>query len=261
MRVLDGKRYLEPDDVLKMIGDEFTAKDMISFLESGDLEGIRDGSSWLVEEGDLAPFIRKFKDSNAFYLGYRNIDLKDFRLRGRVLDIGGGGEGVIGQLAGESAIAIDKLKSELEEASECKCIKIVMDATEMGFIDGTFDTVTAFFSFMYMPPDDIIKVLREAYRVLKDRGELHIWDMSIPKRFREDKEYYVILLLIDIGKDIIRTGYGTRWNRTQDSQMLLSMAAEEGFKIMESLEDGDVFHIRLEKTANKDKNVKSKMSD
>ncbi len=36
--------------------------------------------------------------------------------RGRVIDIGGGGEGVIAQLGGAAVVAIDKLVSEINEA-------------------------------------------------------------------------------------------------------------------------------------------------
>jgi len=45
------------------------------------------------------------------------------------LDIGGGGEGVIGQMKGKQVIAIDPNRRELEEAADGP-LKIVMDARE-----------------------------------------------------------------------------------------------------------------------------------
>ena len=44
------------------------------------------------------------------------LDLQDFPSQGWVLDIGGGGEGVIGRLKGSAVVAIDLYKQELEEA-------------------------------------------------------------------------------------------------------------------------------------------------
>jgi ubiquinone/menaquinone biosynthesis C-methylase UbiE len=72
-------------------------------------------------------------------------------MEGRILDNGGGGEGVIGQLKGEIVVAIDLKKSELEsgiKSGDTKSLKIIMDATNMKFIDNSFKTVTAFFSMM-----------------------------------------------------------------------------------------------------------------
>ena len=68
--------------------------------------------------------------------------------KGMILDIGGGGEGVIGKLMGEKVIAIDFKKEELLEAAEGP-LKIIMDARELKFLNESFQTVTAFFSFMY----------------------------------------------------------------------------------------------------------------
>lgn len=67
----------------------------------------------------------------------------------RILDIGGGGEGIIGLLYGSKVVAIDQRKKELEEAPEGP-LKIVMDARELNFLDNSFDAVTSFFTLMYV---------------------------------------------------------------------------------------------------------------
>jgi len=68
--------------------------------------------------------------------------------QGFVLDIGGGGEGVIGGLAPNRVVAIDRLASELEEArkSGCRCLMATMDASNLQFLNESFDAATAFFS-------------------------------------------------------------------------------------------------------------------
>ncbi len=51
-----------------------------------------------------------------FYFEKQEVIVNDFDFPGYILDIGGGGEGVIGKLKGEQVIAIDPNKRELEEA-------------------------------------------------------------------------------------------------------------------------------------------------
>ena len=72
---------------------------------------------------------------------------------GWVLDIGGGGEGIIGILKGNQVIAIDHRKRELEETTN-EALKIVMDARELKFLDESFWTATAFFTFLYVHWED-----------------------------------------------------------------------------------------------------------
>jgi len=247
MKKIDGKDYLEPYDVMERLGDRFGLDEIVEFIDSGELKGSKDENTWLISEREMESFVKKYVESDIYYLGIRKIDLSDLRLKGRVLDIGGGGEGVIGQLAGDRVIAIDKLKSELDEATECDCVKVVMDATEMGFTDRVFDTATAFFSLMYMKREDVIKVLRESYRVLKEDGEMHIWDLKIPENDAGDKKVYAILLKVDIGDKIIETGYGTSWNKVQDIEQISSIALESGFEAIERKGDGDTFYLRLRK--------------
>ena len=55
-------------------------------------------------------------------------------LQGKILDIGGGGEGIIGRLYGPQVIAIDYRQDELDEAP-ASCEKRLMDATALDFAD------------------------------------------------------------------------------------------------------------------------------
>ena len=48
------------------------------------------------------------------FLDLHKIDLSNIELKGRILDIGGGGEGIIGQLKGKQVVAIDRRESELK---------------------------------------------------------------------------------------------------------------------------------------------------
>lgn len=186
-------------------------------------------------------------DERLFYIEKQNIDLNGVDLNGRILDIGGGGEGIIGQLKGEQVIAIDKRKDELEEAKDSKNIKLVMDGKDLKFIDKTFDTTTVFFTMMYMPKADHKVVLEEIHRVLKDNGEVVIWDLVIPDRKENEKDIYVVPLAINIGDKTIETGYGAMWKKQQDLKYYLELIETVGFEISESKDYGDTFFIRAKK--------------
>ena len=118
-------------------------------------------------------------------IGRTNIDISKTELNGRILDIGGGGEGIIGQFKGAQVVAIDLKASELREAADGDYLKIIMDAKDLKFLNDYFDTVTAFFSLMYVPPSDREKIFQEVHRVLKKGGEFIIWDLKIPKKKRQ----------------------------------------------------------------------------
>jgi len=78
------------------------------------------------------------------------------------LDIGGGGEGIIGKLNGGQVIAIDISKEELQETRN-EAVKVLMDATKLGFIPKSCDVSTAFFTFMYIPNHMHLEIFREVY--------------------------------------------------------------------------------------------------
>jgi ubiquinone/menaquinone biosynthesis C-methylase UbiE len=69
---------------------------------------------------------------------------------GLILDVGGGGEGIIGRLNGEQVVVIDTREGELMETHN-EALKVVMDAADLKFLPKSFDVCTAFFSLMYIP--------------------------------------------------------------------------------------------------------------
>jgi ubiquinone/menaquinone biosynthesis C-methylase UbiE len=174
------------------------------------------------------------------------LEVKDFGSDGLILDIGGGGEGVIGRLKGRQVVAIDLYQDELDEAPDGPQ-KIVMDARKLTFPDGNFDTATAFFSMMYMKTrSDHEKVLREAWRVLKPGGRFYLWDVDISKYSATKKEAYFVPLHYQVGGFKNRTGYGVKWpDQIRDEAYYIELAGEAGFQHLETERKRHVFFLKF----------------
>lgn len=165
----------------------------------------------------------------------------DFQAAGYVLDIGGGGEGIIGQMKPRQVIAIDLSKRELEDAPAGP-LKIVMDATDLKFLDRSFDTATAFFSLMYMRPEIQQKVFAEVYRVLAPEGRWLIWDAIIPTALESDTRGPVFRFRFQLPGTVVQTGYGTLWPAApMNLDYYKRLAREAGFEIVRAEQQPGVF--------------------
>jgi SAM-dependent methyltransferase len=137
------------------------------------------------------------------------VPVEDFLAKAPILDIGGGGWGVIGQLKGQQVVAIDISDKELREAPPGPFVKIIMDARRLQFLDNAFPTATVFFTFMFMAPADHEQVFRELRRVLVPGGRLLIWDAVLPKLADARKKYASIPITFKLPGKEINAGYGT----------------------------------------------------
>ncbi len=178
----------------------------------------------------------------------QRIKLKDFICKDDfILDIGGGGEGVIGKLKGKRVISIDRQKRELEETND-ESLKILMDATDLKFLDKSFYTVTSFFTLLYIPDEKKLnKIFSEIYRVLKSQGEFLIWDVNFNIPENTSKEQIATYLKVDMPDGtLVNTGYGTRMH-AQDISDFLELAKQHNFHVIEKESWDKVFFIRLKK--------------
>ncbi len=166
-----------------------------------------------------------------------NVIVEDFPARGLILDIGGGGEGVIGQLKRQQVVAIDLIKRELEDAPGKPLLRIVMDARDLKFLDDDFSTATVFFTFMYIAAADHEQV-----------GRLLVWDVIFPKRVDEKKDVAMFPLKIKLPEKEINTGYGVKWpENEQGMDHYITLAKKAGFEVITQKEQEGWFFLELMK--------------
>lgn len=189
----------------------------------------------------------EISEDRLFYFEKQEVIVNDFDSPGYILDIGGGGEGVIGKLKGEQVIAIDPSKRELEEAPAGP-LKIIMDARDLQFLDDTFGTATSFFTLMYIKGPDHEKVFSEVFRVLKSGGLFLIWDAIIPQRLDEDKDLAVFPLSVKLPNEEIDAAYGVLWpEEEQGLSYNVRLAESAGFDVVAQRESDRVFFLKLRK--------------
>ncbi len=175
------------------------------------------------------------------------VAVADFPAEGLILDIGGGGEGVIGQLKGRQVVAIDLIKQELEDAPGGPLLKIVMDARALGFLDGVFDTATVFFTFMYIMPADHAKVFAELHRVLRPGARLLVWDPVFPDKAAPDKPKIMYPLHVRLPGKEIDTGYGVGIREGQGADHFVELAKAAGFELVTRKDEAGWFHLEFRK--------------
>jgi ubiquinone/menaquinone biosynthesis C-methylase UbiE len=245
MKEIDNVKYYNIDEIFEDVFHEKIKRDeIIEFFESGKLKGNLIDNEWYADENAINDCV---KNVISYNVGVHKVDLSKVILKGRILDIGGGGQGIIGQFKGENVVAIDPNKDELEESPSKDDLKIVMDAKDLKFLDNTFDTATSFFTLMYIPNEDYLTIFQEIYRILKRNGEFVIWDAVIPNKGDDDRKLLFIRLEVIMGDKKDETGYGVLWNKELNVDYLSNMGRKTGFEILESKEEKNTFFLRLRK--------------
>lgn len=172
------------------------------------------------------------------------INLKK-ELCGTILDIGGGGEGVIGRIYTSQVIAVDNCQAELDDAPG-GFEKRLMDADDLCFPDASFDHVTAFYSFLFIEKDLHEQVIWEAVRVLRPGGLLHIWDTNVLTAYPQP---FMVELDIDAAGVPIHTTYGVVKNdAAQDSGCFIRLCRKAGLVLVKKEKKHGQFALCFEKT-------------
>jgi len=172
------------------------------------------------------------------------VEMTPVEAEGFILDIGGGGEGIIGRLNGRDVVAIDLSIRELEE-TENESLKLVMDAADLKFLPSSFAATTSFFTLLYVDREKQEKVFSEVHRVLEEGGRFLIWDVAIPETV-EGKSFFLVRLEITLPDEKVDSGYGVPLVH-QDIEHFKGLARKTGFRVADEWRSGKLFHIELVK--------------
>ncbi len=187
------------------------------------------------------------REKRRYWFEPQEVTVPDFPAEGYVLDLGGGGEGIIGLLKPKQVIAIDLLKRELEEAPAGP-LKIIMDARDLKFLDGTFMTATSFFTLMFIKGADHPQVFKEVHRVLAPGGRFLVWDIVVPERIDPAKDLAVFRLRVHLPGREVNTGYGMFWpEKAQGIPYYRALAERTGFRVAREEQVGRTFYMELQK--------------
>ena len=161
-------------------------------------------------------------------------------LRGRILDVGGGGECMMGRVYGAQTVAIDIDAQELAEAPDV-CEKRVMDARSLDFPDGCFDHVTAFYALLYMDAEGQRRAIAEAARVLRTGGSLCIWDTETA----DGEPPYLAELDVDAAGQTIHVTYGViKDDAGQTMERTVRLCEEAGLHVVQAERMEKQFFVR-----------------
>lgn len=159
-------------------------------------------------------------------------------MQGNILDVGGGGEGIISALYRERVTAIDIRKDELHEVPY-PSRKLVMDASSMEFEEESFDHVCAFYSMMFVSKKKHLKVLSEVFRVLKSGGSFYLWDVNIDRAYPE-----AFLVSLDVHTTVgnFTPTYGIiEEDAVQSANLFKEFCRSLGFRLVEESEQEEHF--------------------
>ena len=222
----DAKLYVEADDIKK------AGKKLHQAIQIAN----KIGNEELVRQ--IWEFIEDFSYSTKT----QSIELSPIETGGLILDIGGGGEGIIGKLNGRQVIAIDTSEKELRETQN-EALKVVMDATDLKFLPESFGVCTSFFSLMYIPNDKHLKVFRAVYRVLKKDGKFLIWDTRIPEK-HGDYRAFMVRLKVRLPNEEVEAGYGVRW-KPQNIDYFKELAQKAKFEVVNEWRKDEIFYLEM----------------
>ncbi|MFW9961755.1 MAG: class I SAM-dependent methyltransferase [Candidatus Thorarchaeota archaeon] len=174
------------------------------------------------------------EDPSTFMVPPQDIVLPQISTEGLVLDIGGGGEGLVSRIAGNNVCAVDYRISEIREAQihNPPANWFAADGRALPFQDSTFDIATLWFSLGYMNEWSTKEaVLTEVLRTLKNEGKVLIMASRID--CKEQRLVFSAHFTLPDGT-VSKTGYGVRGNQNQILDTIDTLVREVGFKNIQS---------------------------
>jgi ubiquinone/menaquinone biosynthesis C-methylase UbiE len=155
---------------------------------------------------------------------------------GRVLDIGGGGEGLVSRIAESRACVVDLSMNKIREAQmyEADAEWFACDGRSLCFQAEAFDTATLWFSLSYLH-DRYQKqlIIREIHRVLRSTGKVSILAILLDESC-EALTFRGQLRFPD--GYVSQMSYRVRGDQLQNCDAVREMLTKDGFEVVTSTE-------------------------
>jgi ubiquinone/menaquinone biosynthesis C-methylase UbiE len=168
----------------------------------------------------------------------QTIHLDDLPKGRLILDIGGGGEGLVSRIGGKCVCAVDYRMSEILEAKihGPPANWFAADARSLPFRDRSFDMVTLWFSLEYMAGRTTKeRIFTESFGALKRGGDLSIYAGRID--CKKERFIFNALFILPDGT-VSKVGYGVQGNQGQTIDSVCSLLKKVGFDGLQ-IEDND----------------------
>ncbi|UCH05640.1 MAG: class I SAM-dependent methyltransferase [Candidatus Thorarchaeota archaeon] len=186
------------------------------------------------------------EDSSSFETPVQEIRLSSLPFDGLIVDIGGGGEGLLSRLEKGRVCVVDIKLNKIREAQiyGAPAQWAVSDGRHLCFRTGSFDIATLWFSLGYMRDWETKElVMREIQRVLKPEGILSILGAKII--CPEDRLLFKARFMFPDG-DVSQVGYSLAGNQNQSLTSTMIALEDSGLVVLDSKDNGHWFKILAE---------------
>ncbi len=187
------------------------------------------------------------KNESIFRPPIQKVCLNSIDVGGLILDVGGGGEGLVARIGGDKVCAVDINLDKIREARIHKesANWFNCDGRNLCFKSKVFDMATLWFALGYMRTWQMKEsVLREVYRVLKDEALLSIWACRV------DCEEAAAIIRTDISfpnGTTSRFGFGLVGQQDQTLETVSMLLESVGFTVERILNQDYVFYVSCKK--------------
>jgi len=183
------------------------------------------------------------EDCSSFETPLQEIRLDSIPSDGLIIDIGGGGEGLLSRLEKDRVCVVDISLNKIREAHiyGAPAQWVVSDGSQLCFRTGSFDIATLWFSLGYMRGWNRKKlVMSEIRRVLKQEGILFVLGAKIV--CPEDRFLFNAKFTFPDG-DVSQVGYRLAGNQNQTLESTVRALEDSGLVILERCDNGHWFKI------------------
>jgi ubiquinone/menaquinone biosynthesis C-methylase UbiE len=185
---------------------------------------------------------------NSFETPLQEVELKHLPQEGLIIDIGGGGEGLVSRIETSRVCVVDINLNKIREAMIYGQVTqwILSDASMLSVKDERFNVATLWFSLGYIQDWDSKKqAIAEVARVLRRSGQISILGARITC---SDSRFVMRAIFHFPDGSISKMSYGMDGTQRQDAEAVVRLLQETGFSNITSEDNGHWFRVDARKS-------------